>query len=537
MRALEDHLWWQKGIVYQIYPRSFADSNADGIGDLQGILDRLDYLVWLGIDAIWLSPIYPSPMVDFGYDVADYVSVDPVFGTLDDLDRLIAAAHERAIRVILDLVPNHTSDQHPWFSAARSSRTDPKRDWYLWQDAGPDGALPNNWLSHFGGSAWEWDPGSEQYYYHAFAVEQPDLNWRNPQVRQAIFDVMRFWLSRHVDGFRVDVMWQMIKDDQLRNNPPNPEYLPEQSPYEQLVPTYSADQPGVHEVVARMRQVLDEFDDRLMIGEIYLPVGRLVNYYGHAGEGANLPFNFHLVLAQWDARHIQLVIDRYEGLLPHNAWPNWVLGNHDQPRVASRIGTAQARVAGVLLLTLRGTPTIYYGEELGMHDVPIPPDRVHDPRELNQPGLGLCRDPFRTPMEWDATASGGFSEAEPWLPLAGDHAERSVERQRDDSTSMLNLYRRLIQLRRSEPALSVGSYAPVPAQGNLLAYLREYEGRRLLVALTLGIGSASLDLGPLGSGEVLLSLQGTRDGERVSNELRVEGDDAVIVALDEPRGD
>ncbi len=278
MRALEDHLWWQRGIVYQIYPRSFADSNADGIGDLRGILERLDYLVWLGIDAIWLSPIYPSPMVDFGYDVADYVSVDPIFGSLEDLDRLIAAAHERGLRLILDLVPNHTSDQHPWFVASRSSRTDPKRDWYLWEDARPNGGPPNNWLSHFGGGAWEWDPGSEQYYYHAFAVEQPDLNWRNPEVRQAIFDVMRFWLARGVDGFRVDVMWQMIKDDQLRNNPPNPEYRPGQSPYEQLVPTYSADQPAVHEVVARMRQVLDEYDDRLMIGEIYLPVGRLVNY-------------------------------------------------------------------------------------------------------------------------------------------------------------------------------------------------------------------------------------------------------------------
>jgi alpha-glucosidase len=278
--------------------------------------------------------------------------------------------------------------------------------------------------------------------------------------------------------------------------------------------------------------VLDEYAERLMIGEIYLPVGRLVNYYGHKGEGANLPFNFHLVLAEWDARTIQLVIDRYEGVLPDNAWPNWVLGNHDQPRVASRIGSAQARVAALLLLTLRGTPTIYYGEEIGMHDVPIPTDRAHDPRELNQPGRGLGRDPFRTPMQWDASPGGGFTTGDPWLPLARDLDERNVERERDDPTSMLTLYRRLIELRRSEPALSVGSYAPVPAEGDLLAYLRCFEDRRLLVALTLGIGGGSLDVSGVGEGEVLLSLQGQRRGERVSGSVALEGNDAVIVALD-----
>jgi alpha-glucosidase len=534
MAGVDEHLWWQRGIIYQIYPRSFADSDGDGVGDLPGILGRLDYLEWLGINAVWLSPIYPSPMVDSGYDVADYTAVDPIFGSLEDLDALIVAAHGRGLKVILDLVPNHTSDQHPWFTASRSSRTDARRDWYLWRDPTPDGGPPNNWLSHFGGSAWQWDPGTGQYYYHAFAVEQPDLNWRNPRVRAAVFDVMRFWLDRGIDGFRVDVMWQLIKDAHLRNNPVNPKYTPEMSPYESLVPAYSADQAGVHEVVAQMRAVLDEYDERLMIGEIYLPVGRLVNYYGHAGEGANLPFNFHLVLTRWDAREIGVVIDRYEGVLPSNAWPNWVLGNHDQPRVVSRIGPEQARVAAVLLLTLRGTPTIYYGEELGMHDVPIPPDRAHDPRELNQPGRGLGRDPYRTPMQWNAEPGGGFTQGAPWLPLAPDHDLRNVEAQREDPDSMLRLYRRLIDLRRAEPALSVGSYAPVPASGNLLAYLRCDASRRLLVALTLDDQPARLPLGALGGGEVLIGLRSHATGDRIDAELELEGDDAVVVALDPP---
>jgi alpha-glucosidase len=531
MRSLEEHLWWQRGIIYQVYPRSFADSNGDGIGDLRGIAARLDYLQWLGVDAVWLSPIYPSPMVDFGYDVSDYTAVDPIFGGMEDLDALIASAHERGIRVILDLVPNHTSDQHPWFIASRSSRDDPKRDWYIWRDPSASGGPPNNWLAHFGGRGWEWDPATEQYYYHAFAIGQPDLNWRNPEVRAAMFDVMRFWLDRGVDGFRIDVIWHLIKDERLRNNPPNPAYRPGMSPYARLVEVYSADQPEVHEVVAQMRRVLDEYEDRLMIGEIYLPVGRLVNYYGHAGEGANLPFNFHLVLTPWHARQVQVVIDQYEGMLPANAWPNWVLGNHDQPRVATRIGEAQARVAAVLLLTLRGTPTIYYGEEIGMHDVPIPPERAVDPQERNQPGLGLGRDPFRTPMQWSGDPDGGFGSADPWLPMAADHTVRNVHDQRTDPDSMLSLYRRLIELRRSEAALSVGSYAPVPAEGDLLAYLREYEGRRLLVALTLGEEPARLDIAGL-EGEVLLALDRDRVGERIAGGVDLRGDDALVIALD-----
>ena len=492
---------------------------------------RLVYLEWLGVEAAWISPFFPSPMVDFGYDVANYTDVDPRFGTLADFDRLLADAHERGIKIILDLVPNHTSDQHPWFADSRSSRSSARRDWYLWRDAGPDGGAPNNWRSEFGGSAWEWDEATGQYYYHAFAKEQPDLNWRNADVRQAIYDAMRFWLDRGVDGFRVDVMWHLVKDDRFRDNPPNPDYDPaSMSPYRELIPTYSADRPEVHEVVAQMREVVDEYDGRVIIGEIYLPVERLVTYYGE-GRGAQLPLNFHLITTPWDARAIEAVIRSYEGALPAEAWPNWVLGNHDQPRVVTRIGEAQARVAAVLLLTLRGTPTIYYGEELGMHDVDIAPDRAVDVREINTPGLGLGRDPQRTPMQWAATERAGFSDGMPWLPLPADSVSVNVARERDDPTSMLSLYRSLLEL-RNEPALAVGSYAPMAAAGSVLAYLREQAGRRLGVVLNLGPEPAGWAVPKdVRAGQVLLTASGRPFGSSLSGEVEIPGDEALVFEI------
>src|SRR5687768_12175018 len=401
-------LWWQRGIVYQVYPRSFMDSNGDGIGDLPGIISRLDYLRWLGVDAVWISPIYPSPMKDFGYDVADYTGVHPMFGTLADFDRLLAAAHARDLKVILDFVPNHSSDQHPWFRESRASRHNPKRDWYVWRDR------PNNWLSCFGGSAWTFDERSGQYYYHAFLPEQPDLNWRNPEVVEAMLGVLRFWLERGVDGFRVDVLWHLIKDKDFQDNPPNPDWREGMDPYNALHPVHTSDRPEVHDIVRGMRRLLDAYPERVLIGEIYLPVERLVQYYGAApsGEmsGAHLPFNFQLLSAPWDARHLARLIAEYERLLPAGAWPNWVLGNHDRPRIASRVGAAQARVAAMLLLTLRGTPTLYYGDELGMEGVAIPSHLAQDPWERRQPGLGLGRDPSRTPMQWDCSLHAGFTK-------------------------------------------------------------------------------------------------------------------------------
>lgn len=520
-------LWWQHGIVYQIYPRSFQDTDGDGIGDLKGICRRLDYLAGLGVKAVWISPIFPSPMADFGYDVSDYCGIHPMFGTLKDFDRLLEQAHGLGLKVILDFVPNHTSDQHAWFKESRRSRDNPKRDWYIWRDPGPDGGPPNNWISNFGGSAWEWDAATGQYYYHAFLKEQPDLNWRNPEVRQAMYDTLRFWLDRGVDGFRVDVIWHLIKDRELRDNPPNPSYRPDQPDIDRLLQVHSADQPEVQEVVREMRAVLDEYRERVLIGEIYLPLERLVAYYGEDLKGAHLPFNFQLLQAPWRAGAIADLIREYEGKLPDGGWPNWVLGNHDRPRIAARIGAAQARVAAMLLLTLRGTPTMYYGDEIGLAAVTIPPDRVQDPWERNEPGLGFGRDPERTPMQWDTSPCAGFTSGEPWLPLSQDWRDRNVERMEADPCSILSLYRRLIALRTRETALDRGSYHHIGAAGNVLAYERRDGDRRLAIALNLGGEEQPLPE-PLRGGRMLLSTHLDREGGgRIGDRLRP--DEGVVL--------
>ncbi len=486
--------WWQRGVIYQIYPRSFQDSNGDGVGDLKGIERRLDHLAEMGIDAIWISPIYPSPMADFGYDVADYCDIDPRFGSLRDFDALIAAAHARNLRVILDFVPNHTSNRHPWFVESRASRTNPKRDWYIWRDPAPDGGPPNNWISDFGGSAWEWDAASGQYYYHAFLKEQPDLNWRNHAVRQAMYGVLRFWFARGVDGFRIDVLWHLIKAADFPDNPLNPAYHEGLGEMDRVLQVHSTDQPEVHAIAAEMRRIADSYGDRVLIGEIYLPLERLMLYYGREEPGVHMPFNFGLIGAQWDARALGAMIAAYEAALPPGGWPNWVLGNHDRPRIAARLGEAQARVAAMLLLTLRGTPTVYYGDEIALGLVAIPPAQVHDPRELREPGLGLGRDPERTPMPWDATPNAGFTTGTPWLPLNDDWHARNVERQAHAPDSMLALHRRLLALRRCHPALAIGDIALLDAAHDglpdtardVLAYERRSGEQRLLIALNVG---------------------------------------------------
>ena len=522
--------WWQRGVIYQIYPRSFQDSDGDGIGDLAGIERRLDYLTWLGVDAIWISPIFPSPMADFGYDVSDYCGIHPMFGTMGDFDRLLEACHARGLKLLLDLVPNHTSDRHPWFVESRSSRSNPRRDWYLWRDPDEVGGPPNNWLSVFGGSAWELDEATGQFYYHAFLKEQPDLNWRNPDVRKAMLDAMRFWFEKGVDGFRIDVLWHVIKDARFRDNPKNPDYEPDQVPYDALLPVYSTDQPEALEVAAHMRAVADEFGDRVLIGEIYLPIERLVAYYGRDGEGVHLPFNFQLITLPWNARQIDRAINEYEGSLPAAGWPNWVLGNHDNARIATRVGPEQARVAAVLLLTLRGTPTIYYGDELGLENVSIPPDRLQDPQGLRL-GAAFSRDPERTPMPWDRSPKAGFTTATPWLPLNRDAAARNVATQKEAPESMLSLYRRLLSLRRQLAALSVGEYRPLEGDGNALAYVREADDEHIAVALNLGERPEVVDLEGR-EGTVILSTHADRDRQRLGGDVRLRPHEAVIVALD-----
>jgi len=469
-------------------------------------------------------------MADFGYDISDYTGIDPLFGTMEDFDALVKAAHDGGLKVILDLVPNHTSDQHPWFLESRSARDNPKRDWYIWRDPKPDGGAPNNWLSEFGGSAWHYDDATGQYYYHAFLAQQPDLNWRNPEVRHAIYDVMRFWLRRGVDGFRVDVIGHLIKDAEFRDNPPNPHFHADRPPHEAVLTQYSTDQPEIHDVIAEMRRVTDEFDQRVLIGEVYLPLHRMVAYYGNDLAGAQMPFNFALLSTLWSARLIEKIIADYESALPAGAWPNWVLGNHDRPRVASRVGREQARVAAMLLLTLRGTPTLYYGDEIGMRQVAIAAEHVRDPFEKNVPGLGVGRDGCRTPMQWDATPHAGFSGEPPWLPLAADAAHENVVNLAADARSILSLYKALIRLRKQRPQLVAGSYVPVVAEGDLLLYRREADGAAIMVALNLGAEPISLSSDAIGlDGQILLSTHMDRDAEPVDGSLDLRGNEGVVI--------
>src|SRR5438128_9559562 len=469
-------------------------------------------------------------MADFGYDISDYTDIDPLFGTLADFDELLHAAHRRGLKLLLDLVPNHTSDRHPWFLESRSSRDNPKRDWYLWRDPGPNGGPPTNWLSEFGGSAWTYDRSSGQYYGHAFLAQQPDLNWRNPQVRQAVHDVMRFWLTRGVDGFRVDAVGHLLKDEQFRDNPPNPDFREHDPPSKRLLRLHSADLPEVHGIIAGLRSVVDEFPNRLLIGEVYLPFDRLSAYYGRALSGAHFPFNFALLSTAWNARAIARLVDEYEAALPPGGWPNWVLGNHDKPRIASRVGIDQARIAAMLLLTLRGTPTLYYGDEIGMKQVAIPAERVQDPFEKNVPGIGVGRDGCRTPMQWDATEHAGFSSAQPWLPLPDDYVHENVQNLGEDKTSILSLYRALIDLRKQTPALVCGAYVPLAAQGELLLYRRQDDEQSILIALNLGSEPVSVLSDSIGlSGEVLLSTQMDRNGEAVGETLDLRGNEGVIL--------
>jgi len=523
--------WWRSSIVYQIYPRSFQDSNGDGVGDLAGVVARLDYLVELGVDAVWLSPFYRSPMDDFGYDVSDHTAVDPLFGDMEDFQRLVEAVHARGLRLILDYIPNHTSDRHAWFQESRSSRTNPKRGWYVWRDASADGGPPNNWVSEFGGSGWAWDGATGQYYYHGFLASQPDLNWRNPEVVDAMLEVLRFWLDRGVDGFRVDAIHFLIEDEALRDDASNADWREGMPETEKLLRDRSLDQPQVHEAVARMRALVDSYPgERVLIGEAYLPLERLMSYYGAALDGFHLPFNFHLITTAWTPACIAALVEDYEAKLPDGGWPNWVLGNHDRQRLASRVGRDQAPVAAMLLLTLRGTPTLYQGDELGMADGDIAPEQIRDPWEINMPGLGLGRDPVRTPMLWDGGANAGFSPAEPWLPLNESWENAHAAGQAEDPASLLNLHRALICLRRREPALTLGEYGTLAASDQVFAYERRSGGRRLVVALNLTGGPARFE-GV--AGRILLSTVRAHDGRGVGGTLILDANEGVVIAAEE----
>ncbi|MEJ2747607.1 MAG: alpha-amylase family glycosyl hydrolase [Anaerolineae bacterium] len=536
----QSHLWWQTGAIYQIYPRSFQDSNGDGIGDLAGIRRRLDYLQSLNIETVWLSPIYPSPMHDFGYDVADYTGINPMFGTMADFDRLLDGIHHRGMKLILDLVPNHTSDEHEWFRESRSSRDNPKRDWYIWRDPAPDGGPPNNWLSFFGGPAWTFDEHTGQYYLHQFVTQQPELNYRHPDVLPAMLDVMRFWLDKGVDGFRVDVIWLMMKDELLRDEPSNPDW-DGVNPHNSLRHIYTQGVEGIHGLIRQMRTVLDEYDERMMVGEIYLPNEELMPYYGRSlpngtNDECHMPFNFQLIDTPWLAPIVRHAVDAYDAALPDNAWPNWVLGNHDKHRLATRVGLAQARVATMLLLTLRGTPTCYYGDEIGLENVPIPPEFVQDPPAVLQPEIAhlIGRDPVRTPMQWDASPNAGFAPAGvvPWLPVAADYTQRNVARQENDPASMLNFFRTLTRLRQAEPALNRGAYVAVDTDVEDIFAYRRTADTDFLVILNFGSGTHTLNLAHVAEqAEIAIATGMNRGGPVDLNNLTIHHNEGLVLRI------
>jgi alpha-glucosidase len=524
--------WWREAVIYQIYPLSFADSNGDGFGDLEGITGRLEYLAdTLGVDGIWLSPFFKSPMKDWGYDISDHTEVDPLFGNLDDATDLIDRAHELGLKVIVDYVINHTSDQHVWFQESSSSRDNPKRDWYVWRD-GRNGGPPNNWVSMFGGPMWSHDGTTGQWYRHTFLSSQPDLNWRNPEVVEAMMDVARFWLDRDVDGFRVDAAHHMMKDRRERDNPPAPPDF--KSPwkamgeYDDYLHLYDSGHPDVHETHRTLRKVVDSYGrDILTIGEMHIfDLPEWASYYGEGLDEFSMPFNFFLMAADWDVPSIRAAVEAVMWNLPAGAWTNWTLGNHDEVRLASRLPENQERIAATLILTLPGTPFLYYGDELGMREAISTDIRSKDPWGNNV--AGLSRDGARTPMLWTSEPNAGFTlpGVEPWLPVSDSYPGTNVETQLTREDSLLNMYRRLVALRRQSPALRVGDYmSHYASTDDVYVYRRESDGDVMTVALNFGNISASV---PVGTGKVVFSSHEPQRNDELKRDVEVAPGEAVI---------
>jgi alpha-glucosidase len=478
---VSDIPWWKRGVIYQIAVSSFADSNGDGRGDLRGIIERLDYLndgtdSSLGVDAIWLTPINASPMRDFGYDVSDYYSINPRFGTMRDLEDLLSACHERGMRVMMDLVLNHTSDEHPWFVESRSSRDNPRRDWYVWRDGRTRRSPPNRWVAAVEGSAWEYDADTGQYYYHAFLPFQPDLNWRNDEVRREMFGVAAFWLDKGVDGFRLDLVNFLYEDELLRDNP----FKWGTRPYLAQVHLNDFSQPESLEAVRELRRLTDRYDDRAMIGEVFsdTPVD-CVSYLGNGTDALHMSFYLDFIRRKWSAEEYRDSVGWLEKHIPDDGWPCYYLNNHDLKRTYGRLGggadaDAKARVTAAMLLTLRGTPIIYNGEEIGMPTAKVPKRMMDDPLGRKFWPLQVGRDGSRTPMHWSAGDHAGFSSSQPWLPVDPSHVVKNVEHQAASPGSLLDWYRRLIRLRGDSPALHAGSYRAIDGvPKGVFAYLRE----------------------------------------------------------------
>jgi len=520
--------WWH-GVLYHVYLRSFADSDGDGVGDIRGLIARLDHLAWLGVDGIWVSPVMPSPNDDWGYDVADYCAVAPEYGSLDDVDELVAAAGERGIRVLFDLVPNHSSDRHPWFLASRSSRDDPKRDWYVWRDPKADGSPPNNWVSSFFGSAWKLDDATGQYYLHSFLEAQADLNWWNEQVRAAFDEILRFWFDRGIAGFRIDVVHKMVKDPELRDNPPASEsdsFIERVWGQREL---HNADQPQNHAVIRRWRTIAEQYPDpRVLVGETYLFDQRRVGAYHGRDDELHLTFNIPFLWSTFEAGAIRDVVDATTAGYPPDAWPVWNGGSHDISRFPTRWcggDGRKIRLALMLLLTLRGTALLYYGDEIGMGDGAVDPAAARDPLGRRAPRPNAGRDPARTPMQWTAADGAGFTVpgATTWLPI-GDAAACNVESQRGDPGSVLSWCWHLIALRRASTDMSGGAMRFVDGTpGGVLAWRR---GERTSVALNLSDEAAVID--GVG-GAVRAGTRREREGERVEGTLALDPWEGVVL--------
>jgi alpha-glucosidase len=520
--------WWRGAVLYQIYPRSFADSNGDGMGDIAGLIEHLDHLAWLGVDGIWLSPITASPNADWGYDVSDFLAVEPDFGTLEDVDRLIAAAERVGIRVLMDFVPNHTSEQHPWFVDSRSSLTAAKRDWYVWAEPKPDGGPPNNWVSSFGGSGWTVSPETGQMYYHNHLVEQPDLNWWNDDVRSTFDDIMRFWYDRGVAGFRIDVANVIIKDAQLRDNPPATEDDDLEAQFFGQRMEYNANRPEVHDVLRSFRALADTYDEpRILIGETPVPVDDLARYYGNGDDELHLAFNFNFIGAPLESGAMRTIVEETEAALPAGAWPAWTGSNHDMFRFPTRWAgddPIKARAAVVMLLSLRGTPVLYQGDEIGQGNVTLAQEDLRDPLGVLYAPAYWGRDAGRTPMQWSEAVGGGFTDPDvtPWLPL-GDVTTHNVASQRSDPDSMLTLTRDMIALRRRTPDLRDGDYQSLDAPDGVWAWNR---GAGVVVAVNMSDNEVTLvDV----AGTVALSTERRRDGEAIPKDLRLAPWSAVVV--------
>jgi alpha-glucosidase len=530
-------LWWRDAVFYQIYPLSFADAGGDGYGDLNGIIAKLDYLSdTLGVDALWLSPFFKSPMKDWGYDISDHADVDPIFGTVGSAEALIDEAHKRGLRVIFDYVMNHTSDQHQWFIESRASRDSAKRDWYVWEDPREDGSPPNNWVSVFSGPAWTLDEATGQYYRHTYLAHQPDLNWRNPELVEAMLDVARFWLDRGVDGFRVDAAHQMMKDPLNRDNPPVPDdHLrpwKDMGEYDHFIHLYDLGHPDVHAAHRQFRKVLDEYPHHpVSVGEIHIfDLPEWASYYGEDLDQFHMPFNFHLMATEWEPIRIRAMIESVLWNVPIGAWTNWTMGNHDEIRLATRVGDYQARLVAMLLLTLRGTPFLYYGDELGMPEVTVSDEHKKDPWGIRVDFLS--RDGARTPMQWTGESGAGFSLSDepddPWLPLGPNFEKLNVASELDDPDSMLNLYRRLLGLRKQSVALRRGSFLAHPSSNeDVLVYRRESDDETVTVALNFSANPISIEMR---AGKVAVStLNPTRD-DAFRNALELGPGEGVVVA-------